>query len=342
MTERTIHLVGSIPLDNAAAVLDLAGSTLGDCCKRFPDGETGARKNWIGWQFPVFARQAALEQGETRERDYQLQPPFRFRSGRGADDLDFGELGFAAAALDSYALFLERRRNGRLPDEARFLVALPTPFAPVYSFTDYATQEAVYPVYEAAMLGEMQRICVHVPAADLAIQWDVATEMSIFEKLYPVPFEQPREVLTARLTKLGAAVPAGVELGYHLCYGSMNNRHWKEPDDLALCVAVANALSERIARRIDFLHMPVPIERSDDAYFAPLKQLRLATGTELFLGLLHDQDGEAGNAARIAAADKFVARFGLSTECGWGRRNREEVDAIMRMHAAMAGGADAA
>ena len=45
-----VHLVGSIPLASADDVFDLLGRTLGNCCRRFPDGETGERKNWIGWQ----------------------------------------------------------------------------------------------------------------------------------------------------------------------------------------------------------------------------------------------------------------------------------------------------
>ena len=39
-----VHLVGSIPLASADDVFDLLGRTLGNCCRRFPDGETGSAK----------------------------------------------------------------------------------------------------------------------------------------------------------------------------------------------------------------------------------------------------------------------------------------------------------
>ena len=334
---RGVHLVGSIPLESAEAVFDLVGSRLGGLCARVPDGETGPRANWIGWQLGVFARQAALVRARAKEREYQLHPPFVFKPDRGAGDLDFGALGFGREAIRSHAVFADRQRRGAPPLDARFLVALPTPFAPVYSFTGYAIQEAVYPVYESAVLAELDRICEAIPPDRLAIQWDVATEMSIFEKVHDAPFEDAWDVLIDRLAALGDRVPGGVEMGYHLCYGSMNNRHWKEPADLAMCVAVANALAARLARPIQFLHMPVPVDRADDAYYAPLRELALAEETELFLGLVHDGDGLAGSRARMAAAARFRADFGIAAECGLGRRDPADVPALLALHAAVAG-----
>ena len=41
----------------------------------------------------------------------------------------------------------------------------------------------------------------------------------------------------------------------------------------------------------------VLIERDDDAYFAPLADLQLPAETELYLGLVHRQDGAEGAAA---------------------------------------------
>ena len=51
---RNVHLVGSVPLENAQAVFAALGSHLGRRLKRYPDGETGARTNWTRWQVHVF------------------------------------------------------------------------------------------------------------------------------------------------------------------------------------------------------------------------------------------------------------------------------------------------
>ena len=54
-------------------------------------------------------------------------------------------------------------------------------------------------------------------------------------------------------------------------------------------VWLANALFDKVKRPIDWVHMPVPVERDDDAYYAPLAQLRLPATTRLYLGLIHQQ-----------------------------------------------------
>jgi hypothetical protein len=83
--------------------------------------------------------------------------------------------------------------------------------------------------------------------------------------------------------------------------------------------------------------MPVPRDRSDDAYFAPLKSLRLPPSTQLCLGLVHYTDGVAGTKKRLATAEKFVRDFSIATECGFGRRPPETLPELLRIHAEAAG-----
>lgn len=49
-----IHLRRSIPLNNAGEVFKLVGEELGALVRRIPDGETGGRLSWMGWQNAVF------------------------------------------------------------------------------------------------------------------------------------------------------------------------------------------------------------------------------------------------------------------------------------------------
>lgn len=338
MTQRQLLLVGSIPLEGPGAVFDAVAENLGHALARVPDGETGERTNWIGWQHRVFADQDALERIDAPEREYQLGAPYRLKAGRSAADITLGALGFAAAALASYGAFKRFRDDGRFAPDCRFQICLPTPFAPVFSFIAYESQGEIYPLYEARLLDELARICAAIPHRDLAIQWDVATEMSIFEKLYPVPFlgGQPEPWLGDRLARLGDAVPADAELGYHLCYGSMNNRHWKEPEDLGICVETINRIAAHIGRRIDWVHMPVPIDRDDADFFGPLKRMRRDPEIPLYLGLIHDRDGVEGAGRRIAAAETTVTHFGIATECGLGRRAPREISRILALHGELA------
>ncbi len=82
--------------------------------------------------------------------------------------------------------------------------------------------------------------------------------------------------------------------------------------------------------------MPVPRNRADDAYFAPLRQLELRPETELCLGLVHYTDGVDGARARLDAAKNHVRDFSIATECGFGRRDPATIPALLRLHAEIA------
>ena len=72
--------------------------------------------------------------------------------------------------------------------------------------------------------------------------------------------------------------------------------------------------------------------RTDDAYFAPLKGLKLGAGTELYLGLIHHNDAE-GDKARLAAARRHTHVDGIGTECGMGRGAPERLPGLLAAHA---------
>jgi hypothetical protein len=82
--------------------------------------------------------------------------------------------------------------------------------------------------------------------------------------------------------------------------------------------------------------MPVPRDRTDDAYFAPLRNLKLRPETELYLGLVHMTDGVEGTRKRIETTRRFVPEFGVATECGLGRRPPETIPALLHIHAEVA------
>ena len=197
-------------------------------------------------------------------------------------------------------------------------------------------QAEVEPAYEAAMLGELDRIIDAIPQDDLAIQWDTAAEFAIPEGVAPTFLKESMSEILGRLIRLGNHVPVPVELGYHLCYGDAGHKHFKEPEDATKLVAVANAISTGITRPINWMHLPVPRNRTDAAYYVPLGNVRLHPETELYLGLVHFTDGVEGTRKRIEAAQQFVADFGVATECGFGRRPSETIPDLLRVHSQVA------
>jgi hypothetical protein len=337
---RGAALVGSVPLDSAEAVFRAAAGSLGQHLKRVPDGETGERATWIVWQGRFFGANPAFEVEEPPPGQYAPLPRYRLKDPAAAATLEFSDgIGYAAVAKDSYAVFKRLKQDGVLPAAMRFQVSLPTPLAPITQFVSRRDQAAVEPAYERQMLRELDEICTAIPHDELAIQWDVAIEMGIWERLgglFEIWFDDVESEIVTRLARLAEATPADVEVGFHLCYGDFGHEHFKDPSDAGNLVAVANAITAATSRPINWIHMPVPRDRSDEAYFEPLAELQLQPETELYLGLVHMTDGAEGTEARIAAAHSTVSDFGVATECGFGRRPAETVGALLELHSAVA------
>jgi hypothetical protein len=334
MTGRPILLAGSLSLSSAAECFCKASALAGPGLKRLPDGETGARSAWIGWQTAKLAANPFLQPEVKSQSTPEYSPRTRFVAfdGLNGSDVRFEDLGYADAAINSYTIYAEMKAQGELPPHTRFQVSLPTPLAILTSFIAKTAQEAIEPSLEAGFRMELDRILRAIPHDELAVQWDVAVEFGILEVGMPFFLEDQKAGIVERLARLGNWVPPAVELGYHLCYGNLGLKHFKEPTDTALLVEISNAILEHVSRPVDWVHMPVPIERDDDGYFAPLAGLRHPPNTEVFLGLVHLSDGLEGCRRRMKAAARFMAEFGVASECGMSNRPPGWTESMLALH----------
>jgi hypothetical protein len=341
-----IFFVGSIPMDCSRTVFDTIAKTFGAAVRRIPDGETGNRLGWLEWQEPFLARNPMLtttaSEGDWRNATapdkWKHKTWYCLRAGAAGRDVVLGDIGYARNAKSSYAEFAALRRAGTVATGTRFMVAIPSPFNLVNHYFAPDQRAELEQTYESALLQQIDEIVAAIPARDLAIQWDCAHDMQAYDGEARKPwFDDKEGGIVERLIRIGERVPQTVELGYHFCYGSFGGRHFVEPKDTGAMVRLANALTKGVARPIGWIHMPVPVERSDDAYFAPLAELSLNPRTKLYLGLIHDQDGVAGAMKRIESARRYTADFGIATECGFGRRPPESVQALIALHAELAG-----
>jgi hypothetical protein len=240
--------------------------------------------------------------------------------------------GYAEMAIASFGVFERLQEAGAIPPGVKFQICIPSPLAPTYNNMVPDSRPELIPVLTQHFLGEVTAIANALPQDRIAIQWDVCQEVLAWEGYYdegPVPFEQ--ETIEV-LTQIGNAMPRGIELGYHLCYGSPADEHMVLPKDSGIMVEIANRIAAGVVRPIQFLHLPVMKNRTDDEFFAPMKGLRLSAETQLYLGLIHHNDA-AGDDARLAAARKVVKVDGIGTECGWARGDPARVDALLKAHA---------
>jgi hypothetical protein len=333
----SVHFVGSIALDSVAEVFHVCGTTLGRRLKRIPDGEPGGRRLWISWQYPLLRASPYLAVSQAQPSVATGFFLLRLADGVKPEDVSFGELGYAREARASYQDFLKARGYGEIAPATRFQVALPTPLAVIGAFCPGPDMPAIERAYEQAMVREVAAIADSIPHHDLCIQWDVCLEMVMYDGQLPMFTPQGwNDVggeIAARMKRLGDAVAPDVELGIHLCYGDWEARHFVEPQDMRKMVELANLIGGAISHPLAYFHMPVPIDRNDDAFFVPLHDLKLGPKTELILGLVHN-DGADAIKKRIAAAQKFMPTFGIATECGIARQRRPElVKSLIQIHA---------
>ena len=332
----SFHLVGSVPLADTHEVFKSVADSIGECVHAVPDGETGKRSMWLLWQGDILARNPQLESIASGDDYSENDVGFRPKKGITAEEIELGSLGYAEAALASYQSFRELKDKGRFADDTRFQVSLPTPLAVSHVFFTPDSVGAMDPIYEQAILREIRTITDAIPADQLAIQWDVAIEIMLLEMQdLPLHFDDRMAGITERLVRMLDSIPVDVEVGMHLCYGDSEHKHFKEPEDTARLVEMSNAVSSGVGRPLNWIHLPVPIDRTDDAYFAPLEGLTLRPETRLYLGLVHLTDGVDGTHKRIETARKFVGEFGIGTECGFGRRDPATIHALLDVHAGL-------
>jgi len=335
-----VHFVGSIPLPDSETVFRTLSKAVGPHLVRLPDGETGIRKSWIRFIQDVLAGNSAIELAKD-------VPPFRFtqwdgklvreiprlrvKPGATIDPATF-DTGYADMAIASWTIFERLQKAGDIPSGVKFQISIPTPIAPTYNNMVPSDRSKLLPPLTQHFLGEVRKIAKTLPHDRIAIQWDVCQEVLAWENYYdkgPVDF---RTETIDVLTQIGDGVPAGIELGYHLCYGSPADEHMVLPKDAGIMVELTNAVVARVKRPIQFVHMPVVKARTDDAYYAPLKGLKLGAGTELYLGLIHYNDAD-GDKARLAAARRHARVDGIGTECGMARGDPARLPALLAAHA---------
>lgn len=331
-TKLQVHLVGSVPLSSNTEAFKCLATAFPNNLLRMPDGETGIRQDFVRWQGTVFSNApfVANKHGQATVAKVDYGAPITLKP-----------VGYDNFALASYAEFRKLREQGIIPPGMRFQVSLPTPINVISGHVSPEYQPEVEILYEKALIAALRRIQDIIPKHDLAIQWDAAREFAMIEKVESSSIGKPWfdpliSGLNDRFARLVASVDPGVELGFHLCYGDMNHRHFVEPKDTRHLVEMANAISRVSSRDINWIHIPVPKNRTDAAYFDPLKCLKLKKETKIYLGLAHPWDVD-GTWKRIETASKVLDDFGIASECGMGRTSKKEFKAVIEVLGAVAG-----
>ena len=323
-----VHFNGGVNLPDTETVLRTLAERVPFGVRRLPDGEPGERAGWIGYQVPRLLTTPGLERVEAPDDDPYAGSAVRLPAGTDADRIDWPDLGYATEYARSYATFRRLRDEGVIPSGVRFQVEYPTPVA-VGALVDPDGRDRFVRSYGRALIADLDRLLGEVPHDDVAVQWDAAVETVIVDR-------QP-DTLAAMAGQLAALldhVPDAVPAGLHLCYGDAGHVHMVEPESLAPQVALANAIAERTAPA--WVSFTVPQYRDDEAFFAPLAELRTTSTTELYLALVPyhpDRQADGTTDRQVALVDRYLPRaWGICTECGMARAERADVPRLLDLH----------
>jgi hypothetical protein len=346
----SVLLVGSMPAETATEAMRMGAEGVGHYLPCLSDGETGYRSWWITFLAArLYHGHPALEtvyhpkpiDGKENWIPQSYDDFWQFKVKEGVSSVQFDRLGYAKEAQQSYQEFCALRAAGAIPSGVRFQVSLPLPEDATRAWLTNAEDFTLIAVaYEEALGRELGQILEAIPADDLVIQWDICWEVLAIELQDQVgrrwqPPGDPFERYLRQLKAVARYVPVQTLMGCHLCYGDFQHSHVSEPPDLSVVVRMADAAHKEVTRPVDYYHMPVPRNRDDEAYFAPLKALDIGEA-KLYLGLIHHTDGTAGSLRRVATARKYVSGFGVATECGLSRRPKETIPDLLRIHCEVA------
>lgn len=337
MTKRNLMLVGSIAYDTAEDTFRAIAPALGDSLTFMPDGEIGERISWINHlayrvyhghpDIETIAR--PLDENGVEAWQAGYTPNWSFRVKDGVELVRFGEpgwrLGYARGAIESYFVFKTLKGEGVIPEHMRFQVSIPLTGSSVRLYFKHAEDyPKIEPAITEALAAEVRNICDHIPAEELAIQWDCAIEDTVIEgalaaaggKLTDaVDHVAGRLFLPAR--DVNADLPDEVLVGYHACYGTATGWPVREPQDLTGVVLLLNHAVANTGRRVDFVHMPT-VKSDGPDYFAPLADLKV-NGARVYMGLIHALHDEGGMQKQMEWIGRHIPDFGIAAPCGFGR-----------------------
>jgi hypothetical protein len=345
---REVLLTGTVARQTAEEVFRVATDYLGPFLRRMPDGEVGG---WGGGAVAAAISDPLLRPGEptvmtTADTPFGAMQLSLFYPRDEADpsQVELAPSGVAKLKLDSYEHFRRLKAEGVIPTEMRFVFTIPGP----------ATTGGVlgmrYDLLSAAAErvtnAEIDEIVAAIPAEELTVQIDLAVEVEMEElRRRPTAFDAPifREMdvawgdwtyqeVAASVARIANRVPPGVELGFHLC--GMWHIDPRGGQDMHVHVDFANALSDTIKRRIDYVHI-ASVPDHEEADYRVLTELRLPSETKVFLGLIHGTDGLEGATRRVAAASAAGIDFGVGHFCGLGPLfgvTPDRLDDILELH----------
>lgn len=335
-----MHVIGSYPASTPEEAMRDLLTVAAPHLAYLPDGETGARKDWVvGMINGLRSHPDLAVRKEGDWSDYAHQLNFKVRRGhrlRG-ETVDFG---VADAQAGAWPAFERLRAEFGRPD-LPFQVGIPGDLdLAMFALGPTGPLSHRRPFRES-MLRDIARIHA-VAGSDVVFQIEVPAEQA-FVAMAPGPLRKAVATLVgAGIARLARDAPPGARFGIHLCLGDLGHKALTSPRDASPIVALANAIARGwpAGRPLDYLHAPLaagdqpPVLES--RFYAPLSGLRLPVGTRFVAGILHERRTVAELRALTAAIDVAVGHpVDVAASCGYGRRSKADAQTTLQQGVAL-------
>jgi hypothetical protein len=329
-------LVGSIPAPDTYEAVELALTELGTTLMCIPDGETGARSQWVQSIIGALRDHPAVQLKRNGQwSDYNDRPRYRVRRGAHLDP-ELLQLGYDAAMRQSRPVLDDLVAKHGLGDviyqvgvASGFDLAL-FAFGPLGALR-YRT------AFNRAAIREIRSIR-SILDDDVLFQIELPAELVAVSR-------SPKLVRGAVARWMGrvsvepaALAPRGTKFGVHLCFGDLNHKAlMKAGKDCGPIVQLTNAIAARWPLHTSLAYVHIPLAAGDDApslaesYYAPLADLSLPADTRLVAGFVHEALGTDDLRDVLRMVESAAGRrVDVATPCGLGRRDAAMARDLMR------------
>lgn len=333
MAERALHLVGSYPAETAEdAMREILGRGATHL-RSLSDGETGERGNWVVSIIESLRDHPDLRLLRSGDwSDYSSQTNFAVRRGHSVDSGRI-DLGILANYRAGRATFERLRAEFDRPDLA-YQVGVPGDL----DLTMFAFGPLGVPRRRAFTEATAREIAgVHALGGDeVVFQLEIPLEQVLVARAPARIRPMVAGRLARGVTRLAARAPLGARFGVHLCLGDLGHKSLGKLEDTDPVVRLANAVAAAwpAGRPLEYVHFPLAEAQEpptlDPAFYRPMGDLRLPSGTRVVAGFLHEKrDVDELRRLHGTVEDAVGRPVDIASSCGMGRVDIETARGLL-------------
>ncbi|MEZ4670742.1 MAG: hypothetical protein R3E39_22795 [Anaerolineae bacterium] len=347
MTTRGTLLVGSMPFASEADAMRRALTALGGSLLALPDGEigeitpefpNGKRSAWVMTAINICAADTenwqVVKQAVNDVSGFPSDYPNvqRLKAKRSPGEMHkYLKFGYDDYFKQSYPIFKQLREEFKLPN-LKFQVGVPTGLGIAFSMMSPIDALRYADAFNKRVAHEVNEI-LKIASDDVVIQVEVPGEVAMSYQMPGFLVGLPVRSVLGLVRKIEPKAPFGI----HLCLGDLNNLALVHAKTLDKLVHFSNSLVAAwpASHRLHYVHFPLAEAKDpptlDNAFYQPLAQAKLPTGTHFVAGFVHEKLTAQQHQQLLAIIEQVRGgAVDIACSCGMGRRPRPIAEQLIQ------------